>query len=75
MQQGWRDTIDAAADADGGGYVRADGTNPAPPLADVDTQAVAYAALRALGRLTGDPAWARRADALRARLLARSGRR
>ena len=26
---------------DGGGYVRADGTNPAPPLADADTQAVA----------------------------------
>ena len=47
-QQGWRDTIDAAADADGGGYVRADGTNPAPPLADADTQAVAVAALRAL---------------------------
>ena len=28
VQQGWRDTIDAAGDADGGGYVRADGTNP-----------------------------------------------
>ena len=25
-QQGWRDTIDAAGDADGGGFVRADGT-------------------------------------------------
>ena len=49
-QQGWRDTIDAAADQDGGGYVRADGTNPAPPLADADTQAVVVAALRALGR-------------------------
>ena len=49
-QQGWRDTIDAAADADGGGYVRSDGTNPAPPLADADTQAVVVAALRALGR-------------------------
>jgi glycogen debranching enzyme len=49
-QQGWRDTVDAAADADGGGFVRADGTNPAPPLADADTQAVAVAALRALGR-------------------------
>ncbi len=49
-QQGWRDTIDAAADADGGGYLRADGTNPAPPLADADTQAVVVAALRALGR-------------------------
>ena len=49
-QQGWRDTIDAAADPDGGGYLRADGTNPAPPLADADTQAVVVAALRALGR-------------------------
>ena len=48
-QQGWRDTIDAAGDAGGGGFLRADGTNPAPPLADVDTQAVAVAALRALG--------------------------
>ena len=47
-QQGWRDTIDAAGDADGGGFLRADGTNPAPPLADIDTQAVALAALRAL---------------------------
>ena len=73
-QQGWRDTIDAAADADGGGFVRADGTNPAPPLADLDTQAVAYAALRALAA-DRRPGWARRADALRARLLARSGRR
>jgi glycogen debranching enzyme len=62
-QQGWRDTIDAAADANGGGFVRADGTNPAPPLADIDTQAVALAALRALS-------WTDRADALEARLLA-----
>jgi len=67
-QQGWRDTIDAAADANGGGYLGADGTNPAPPLADVDTQAVAVAALRALVALTGDPEWARRLDALRRRL-------
>jgi glycogen debranching enzyme len=72
-QQGWRDTIDAAADASGGGYVRADGTNPAPPLADADTQAVAYAALRAGARLTGDPAWRRRADALRGLLSERFG--
>jgi glycogen debranching enzyme len=53
-QQGWRDTIDAAADPDGGGFVRADGTNPAPPLADADTQAVVVAALRALGRDVSD---------------------
>lgn len=69
-QQGWRDTIDAAGDADGGGYLRADGTNPMPPVADIDTQATAAAALRALAGLTGDPAWARRLDALRARLSA-----
>lgn len=69
-QQGWRDTIDAAGDADGGGYLRADGTNPSPPLADVDTQAAAAAALRALVSVTGDPAWASRLDALRGRLSA-----
>jgi glycogen debranching enzyme len=69
VQQGWRDTIDAAADASGGGYVRADGSNPEPPLADADTQAVAYAALRTVR----DPAWARRADAMRELLSARFG--
>lgn len=67
-QQGWRDTIDAAGDADGGGFLRADGTNPEPPLADIDTQAVAVAALRAVAAATGDPAWIRRLDALRDRL-------
>ena len=67
-QQGWRDTIDAAGDPNGGGFVRADGTNPTPPLADVDTQAVALVALRALA--AHDPAWARAADALHARLAA-----
>ena len=52
------------------------GRNPEPPLADADTQAVAYAALRASARMTGDAAWTRRADALRARLSASaSGRR
>ena len=69
-QQGWRDTIDAARDADGGGYLRPDGTNPAAPLADIDTQAVAVAALRALAGLTGDPAWGRRLEALREKLSA-----
>jgi glycogen debranching enzyme len=73
VQQGWRDTIDAAADGDGGGYVRADGSNPVPPLADADTQAVAHAALRALAQMTGDPGWTRRADALRALLSERFG--
>jgi glycogen debranching enzyme len=72
-QQGWRDTMDAAADAGGGGYVRADGSNPEPPLADADTQAVTFAALRAVGRMTGDPEWTRRAAALRALLSVRYG--
>lgn len=69
-QQGWRDTIDAAGDANGGGFLRADGTNPAPPLADVDTQAAAVAGLRAALAATGDPTWAQRLDALRDRLSA-----
>jgi glycogen debranching enzyme len=70
-QQGWRDTIDPAAPAaSGGGILRPDGTAPAPPLADADTQAVTVAALRALSRLSGDTAWQERADALRARLSA-----
>ena len=47
--------------------MRRDGSNPAPPLADIDTQAVAVAALRALARLTRDPAWTR-GSALRERL-------
>jgi glycogen debranching enzyme len=61
-QQGWRDTADPTASY-GGGILRPDGTAPDPPLADADSQAVAYAALRALG---ADD----RADALRARLSA-----
>jgi glycogen debranching enzyme len=61
-QQGWRDTIDPTG-AYGGGILRPDGTAPAAPLADADSQAVAYAALRALGM-------DERADALRARLSA-----
>jgi glycogen debranching enzyme len=61
-QQGWRDTNDPIA-AYGGGILRPDGTAPAFPLADADSQAVAYAALRALGEHD-------RADALRARLSA-----
>jgi glycogen debranching enzyme len=73
VQQGWRDTIDAAGDASGGGYLRADGSNPEPPLADADTQAVVHAALRAAARLTGDPAWARRANAMRGLLSERFG--
>jgi glycogen debranching enzyme len=59
-QQGWRDTTNPTK-AYGGGILRVDGTIPAPPLADADSQAVAYAALRAVGDHE-------RADALRARL-------
>jgi glycogen debranching enzyme len=59
-QQGWRDTIDPTQ-AYGGGILRPDGSAPEPPLADLDSQAVAYAALRALGLST-------QADALRERL-------
>jgi glycogen debranching enzyme len=59
-QHGWRDTTDPTA-AYGGGILRPDGTAPEPPLADLDSQAVAYCALRALRK--HDPA-----DALRARL-------
>jgi glycogen debranching enzyme len=60
VQQGWRDTIDPTQ-AYGGGILRPDGSVPEPPLADIDSQAVAYAALRALGLRA-------RAEALRARL-------
>ncbi len=69
-QQGWRDTLDPAADPHGGGIVHPDGSAPLPPLADVDSQAVAVAALDALVRL--DPAgadrWAGEATALRGRI-------
>jgi glycogen debranching enzyme len=61
-QQGWRDTADPTASY-GGGILRPDGTVPEPPLADIDSQAVAYAALRAIGS-------DERADALRATLSA-----
>jgi glycogen debranching enzyme len=70
-QQGWRDAIDpASGEGTRGGILRPDGTAPAPPLADVDTQAVTVAALRAAAELSGDPAWERRARDLRARLSA-----
>src|SRR4051812_5711912 len=56
--QGWRDAIDAAAaGGHGGGLLRPDGGALRPPVADVDTQAVTYAALRALARLSGDDEW------------------
>ena len=49
-QQGWRDAAaPVEAHPNGGGILRPDGTAPAAPVADADVQAVAYAALRALG--------------------------
>jgi glycogen debranching enzyme len=68
-QQGWRDTANPTAPY-GGGILRPDGSIPEPPLADADTQAVAYAALRALAALDPDGDWDERARALRARLSA-----
>jgi glycogen debranching enzyme len=70
-QQGWRDCIDPAMPGGhGGGILRPDGTAPAAPLADADSQAAAYAALHALITLDPDGGWRARADALRARLTA-----
>lgn len=69
-QQGWRDSLDPARDANGGGIVRPDGSMPTAPLADADSQAVAIAALDALTRLDGPGArgWSQRAAQLRARV-------
>jgi glycogen debranching enzyme len=61
-QQGWRDAAaPVEAHPNGGGILRPDGTVPAAPQADADVQAVAYAALRALGD-------EERAEALAARI-------
>jgi glycogen debranching enzyme len=61
-QQGWRDAAaPVEAHPNGGGILRADGIAPAGPVADADVQAVAYAALRALGDQE-------RAEALAARI-------
>jgi glycogen debranching enzyme len=59
-QHGWRDGYDPTS---GHGIIRPDGRVPEPPLADTDSQAVAHAALRAIGEHE-------RAAALRARLSA-----
>jgi len=48
-QQGWRDASAPETHANAGGILREDGSAPAAPQADADVQAVAYAALRALG--------------------------
>lgn len=72
--QGWRDSTDLTdPDTDGSGILREDGSVPQSPLADADTQAVALAALRALALLSGDAAYRREADDLRARVEADFG--
>jgi glycogen debranching enzyme len=68
-QQGWRDAIAPVEDhPEGAGIVRADGSEPAAPLADADCQAAAVAALDALARIDPGGGWAARAAALRAAL-------
>ena len=64
VQQGWRDSQDPR-EPGGGGILKADGSVPCSGLADADTQAVAYAALRALDRLDPGAGWDSRARALR----------
>jgi glycogen debranching enzyme len=63
VQTGWRDTVEGE---DGGGIAREDGSVVTGAIADADCQAVAYAALRSLARLSGDDAWEDRARALSA---------
>ena len=53
---------------EGAGIVRADGSEPAAPLADADCQAAAVAALDALDRLDPGAGWGGRAAALRGAL-------
>lgn len=69
-QQGWRDALHPERSADGGGILRADGTAPAPPLADADSQAAAVAALRALAVLDPDRAehWRARRAGMKKRI-------
>jgi glycogen debranching enzyme len=67
VQQGWRDSH-GPHDPSGGGILDAHGRPPGSGLADADTQAVAYAALRALGTLDPDARWADRARAFRSRV-------
>lgn len=76
VQQGWRDTVagpDATGGPAGGGIVRPDGSLPAAPLADADSQAAAFAALRALFQLTRDGHWARLSADLCERIAAGFG--
>jgi glycogen debranching enzyme len=72
VQQGWRDAVDPTR-PDGPGIVRPDGSVPAPPLADADTQAVALVALRAARRLSGEERYGELHRALAARVQERFG--
>ena len=73
-QQGWRDTVDALhSPSHGSGILHADGTVPAPPVADADTQAAALAGMRALAALSGSAEHARAATALEERVAERFG--
>jgi glycogen debranching enzyme len=67
VHQGWRDALDPLEDI-GQGILRADGTVPAAPLADADSQAAAHTALLALEALDPAGGWADRAAALRRRV-------
>jgi glycogen debranching enzyme len=70
-QQGWRDAEDPADPAHhGAGILTVGGEVPEPPLADADTQAVAVAALRALGVLSGEGRWREEAAKLSAAIAA-----
>ena len=66
-QQGWRDAEDPADPANhGAGILTPGGEVPEPPLADADTQAVSFVALRALAVLSGEERWERAASKLAA---------
>ena len=67
VQQGWRDSHDPQ-DPYGGGILHPNGRLPEQRLADADTQAVTFAALRALDRLDPGAGWDERAAALQARI-------
>jgi glycogen debranching enzyme len=74
-QQGWRDTVDPISQrgTKGSGILREDGSVPAAPVADADTQAAAVVGLRALARLSGEEAHADAALALERRVRATFG--
>jgi glycogen debranching enzyme len=71
-QQGWRDA-DTPLNDTGGGILHEDGSVPAWPVADADTQAAAVAGLRGLAALSGSSEHARGARELTGRLAERFG--